>query len=151
TTTAASQVYRGRPPAAEDAPVVKRLRDAGADVFAKTTMSEFAYSTHGINPYFGTPTNPHSAAGEVRIPGGSSSGSAAAVAPGLGDAAIGTDTAGSSRIPAALCGVVGFKPRQRRIPRAGVVPLSDSLDCVGVLATSVEMVRRVFDAIADRD
>jgi aspartyl-tRNA(Asn)/glutamyl-tRNA(Gln) amidotransferase subunit A len=150
TTAAASLVFRDHPPAGADAPVVARLRKAGALIFAKTNMSEFAYSTHGINAHHGMPANPHDAQGP-RIPGGSSSGAGVAVARGLGDAAIGTDTAGSVRIPAALCGVVGLKPRQRRIPRDGVVPLSVSLDCVGVLARSVQMIARVFEVVADRD
>ncbi|HEX3849300.1 MAG TPA: amidase family protein [Steroidobacteraceae bacterium] len=150
TTAAASWVFRDHAPAREDAPVVQRLRAAGAVIFAKTNMSEFAYSTHGINAHYGMPANPHDSHGP-RIPGGSSSGAGVAVARGLGEAAIGTDTAGSVRIPAALCGVVGLKPRQRRIPRQGVVPLSESLDCVGVIARSVERVARVFEAIADED
>jgi aspartyl-tRNA(Asn)/glutamyl-tRNA(Gln) amidotransferase subunit A len=150
TTAAASRVFRDHAPAGADAPVVARLRAAGAMIFAKTNMSEFAYSTHGINAHHGMPANPHGAQGP-RIPGGSSSGAGVAVARGLGEAAIGTDTAGSVRIPAALCGVVGLKPRQRRIPRDGVVPLSDSLDCVGVLARSVQMISGVFAVVADRD
>lgn len=149
TTTAGSVVFRPRPPATEDAPVVKRLRSAGACVFAKTNMSEFAYSTLGVNAHYGTPRNPYPFEGEARIPGGSSSGAAVAVALGLGDAAIGTDTAGSARIPAALCGVVGFKPRQRRVSLDGIVPLSFSYDCVGVLARAVREVARVFHSIAD--
>jgi aspartyl-tRNA(Asn)/glutamyl-tRNA(Gln) amidotransferase subunit A len=149
TTTAASVAFRSRPPAKEDAPVVKRLRAAGALVFAKTNMSEFAYSTLGVNAHYGTPTNPHPFEGGPRIPGGSSSGAAVAVALGLGCAAIGTDTAGSARIPAALCGVVGFKPRQRRIPLDGVVPVSFSYDCIGILAQSVRKIARVFESIAD--
>lgn len=148
TTTAGAAAFRTEPAAAADAPVVARLRAAGAHVFAKTNMTEFAYSTHGVNRHFGTPSNPASPV-VPRITGGSSSGAAAAVARGLGDAAIGTDTAGSVRVPAALCGVVGLKPRQRRIPLGGVVPLSTTYDCVGVLATRIDMVARVFAAIAD--
>lgn len=147
-TTAGSAAFRHRDPAARDAPVIERLRAAGGHVFAKTNMSEFAYSTHGVNQHFGTPANP-ATDDEVRIPGGSSSGAGVAVARGLGEAAIGTDTAGSVRIPAALCGVVGLKPRQRRIPTDGVVPLSTSYDCVGVLAPSVAMTFRVFRALSD--
>ena len=149
TTTAGSTVFRLCPPATEDAPVVKRLRSAGALVFAKTNMSEFAYSTLGVNAHYGTPRNPYPFEGQARIPGGSSSGAAVAVALGLGNAAIGTDTAGSARIPAALCGVVGFKPRQRRVSLDGIVPLSFSYDCVGVLARTVHEVARVFRSIAD--
>lgn len=148
TTTAGSIAFRERSPATEDAPIVGSLRSAGACIFAKTNMSEFAYSTLGVNPHYGTPKNPYPFAGEPRIPGGSSSGAGVAVARGLGNVAIGTDTAGSARIPAALCGVVGFKPRQRRIPRDGIVPLSFSYDCVGILARTVREVVRVFDTVA---
>jgi len=148
-TTAGAVAFQENAPAEADAPVVRRLRDAGARIFAKTNMSEFAYSTHGINPHFGTPVNPWSAGDGPRIPGGSSSGAAVAVALGLGEAAIGTDTAGSARVPAALCGVVGFKPRQRRISNEGIVPLSTSYDCVGILARDVELVKRVFQVAAD--
>ncbi len=149
TTTAGSIAFRSRPPAIRDATVVKRLRSAGASIFAKTNMSEFAYSTLGVNAHYGTPGNPYPFAGEPRIPGGSSSGAAVAVALGLGQSALGTDTAGSSRIPAALCGVVGFKPRQRRISLDGIVPLSHSYDCVGILARSVRDVSSVFAVAAD--
>ena len=149
TTTAGSAAFESLPPAAEDAIVVKRLRSAGACVFAKTNMTEFAYSTHGLNRRFGTPRNPRSSADAPRVAGGSSSGAGVAVARKIGIASIGTDTAGSVRIPAALCGTVGFKPHQERIPRAGVVPLSSSYDCVGVLADCVRTAASVFHAIAD--
>jgi len=149
TTTAASMAFRSRPPAKEDAAIVKRLCSAGALVFAKTNMSEFAYSTLGVNAHYGTPRNPYPFEGGPRIAGGSSSGAAVAVALGLGNAAIGTDTAGSARIPAALCGAVGFKPRQRRIPLDGVVPVSFSYDCIGILARSVREIARVFESVAD--
>lgn len=134
-TRAGSKVLakRGRP-AAADAPVVKRLREAGAVIVAKTNMTEFAYSGVGANPHFGTPGNP---ADRRRIPGGSSSGAAVAAADGICRISIGTDTGGSTRIPAAVCGIVGFKPTARRIPTAGAFPLSFSLDSIGPLATSV--------------
>ena len=134
-TRAGSKVLakRGRP-AAADAPIVKRLREAGGVIVAKTNMTEFAYSGVGANPHFGTPGNP---ADRRRIPGGSSSGAAVAVADGICRISIGTDTGGSTRIPAAVCGIVGFKPTAKRIPTAGAFPLSFSLDSIGPLATSV--------------
>jgi aspartyl-tRNA(Asn)/glutamyl-tRNA(Gln) amidotransferase subunit A len=119
-------------PAERDAPVVQRLRAAGAVIVAKTNMSEFAFTGIGANPHFGTPGNP---ADRARAPGGSSSG--VAVADGMCEIGIGTDTGGSVRIPAALCGVVGFKPSRQRVPTTGVFPLSYSLDSVGPLARSV--------------
>jgi aspartyl-tRNA(Asn)/glutamyl-tRNA(Gln) amidotransferase subunit A len=121
-------------PAAADAPVVRRLRAAGAVIVAKTNMTEFAFSGVGLNPHYGTPGNP---ADRARVPGGSTSGGAVAVADGLCDIAIGTDTGGSTRIPAALCGIVGFKPSKRRIPTDGAFPLSYTLDSVGPMARTV--------------
>jgi aspartyl-tRNA(Asn)/glutamyl-tRNA(Gln) amidotransferase subunit A len=121
-------------PAAADAPVVGRLRAAGAVIVAKTNMTEFAFSGIGINPHYGTPGNP---ADRARVPGGSTSGGAVAAADGLCDIAIGTDTGGSTRIPAALCGIVGFKPSKFRVPTAGAFPLSYTLDSVGPMARTV--------------
>jgi len=121
-------------PATADAPVVRRLRAAGAVIIAKTNMSEFAYTGIGINPHFGTPGNP---ADRARVPGGSSCGAGVAAADGMCEIAIGSDTGGSVRIPASLCGVVGFKPSRQRIPTDGVFPLAHSLDSVGPLARSV--------------
>ena len=134
-TRAGSKVLakRGKP-ASSDAPVVKRLREAGAVIVAKTNMTEFAYSGVGANPHFGTPGNP---ADRRRIPGGSSSGAAVAAADGMCRISIGTDTGGSTRIPAAVCGIVGFKPTAKRIPTSGAFPLSFSLNSIGPLATSV--------------
>lgn len=117
-----------------DAPVVKRLRDAGALIVAKTNMSEFAFSGVGANPHFGTPGNPFDRA---RAPGGSTSGGAVAVADGMCEIAIGTDTGGSTRIPAALCGIVGWKPSKQRVPTDGAFPLSFTLDSIGPMARSV--------------
>ena len=134
TTTAGSTALADRPPAAADAPIVRRLRAAGAVIIGKTNMVEFAYSGLGLNPHFGTPANPYDRA---RVPGGSSSGAGVAVPYGFSAASIGTDTGGSVRIPAAFNKVVGFKPTQRRVPRDGAVPLSTSLDSVGPLAPSV--------------
>jgi aspartyl-tRNA(Asn)/glutamyl-tRNA(Gln) amidotransferase subunit A len=120
--------------ATADAPVVQRLRAAGAVIVAKTNMSEFAFSGVGANPHFGTPGNPFDRA---RVPGGSTSGGAVAVADGMCEIAIGTDTGGSTRIPAALCGLVGWKPSKQRVPTDGAFPLSFTLDSIGPLAKSV--------------
>ncbi|HYS49835.1 MAG TPA: amidase [Xanthobacteraceae bacterium] len=133
-TRAGSKVLAEAPPAAADAPVVRRLRAAGGVIVAKTNMSEFAFSGIGTNPHYGTPRNP---ADRARVPGGSSSGAAVAAADGLCEIAIGTDTGGSTRIPAALCGIVGFKPSQWRIPTDGAFPLSFTLDSIGPLARTV--------------
>jgi aspartyl-tRNA(Asn)/glutamyl-tRNA(Gln) amidotransferase subunit A len=121
-------------PAAADAPVVLRLRAAGAVIIAKTNMSEFAFSGIGANPHFGTPGNPRD---RTRVPGGSSAGAPVAIAGGMCDIAIGTDTGGSVRIPASLCGLVGFKPSRQRIPTAGAFPLSKTLDSIGPIGKSV--------------
>ncbi len=146
TTLAGSVVLEGHPPAVADAPVVARLRAAGAAIIGKTNMNEFAFSGVGINPHTGTPANP---ADPTRIPGGSSSGAAVSVAIGACVAAIGSDTGGSIRIPAALCGLVGFKPTQRRVPTAGTIPLSPTLDTLGPIARSVEDCLLVDALIAD--
>jgi len=122
-------------PAAADAAVVRRLRAGGAVIVAKTNMSEFAFSGVGANPHFGTPANP---ADRARVPGGSSAGAPVAVADGMCEIAIGTDTGGSVRIPAALCGLVGFKPSRQRVPTQGAFPLSFTLDSIGPIARSVE-------------
>jgi aspartyl-tRNA(Asn)/glutamyl-tRNA(Gln) amidotransferase subunit A len=123
--------------------VVARLRTAGAVIVGSTNMSEFAFSGVGANPHYGTPGNP---ADRSRVPGGSSSGAAVSVGDGMAVAALGTDTGGSVRIPAALCGLAGFKPTARRVPIDGVVPLSTSLDSIGPLANSVECCA-VVDAV----
>jgi aspartyl-tRNA(Asn)/glutamyl-tRNA(Gln) amidotransferase subunit A len=121
-------------PAQSDAPVVQRLRAAGAVIVAKTNMTELAYSGVGANPHFGTPGNP---ADRARIPGGSTSGGAVAAADGMCEIAIGSDSGGSTRIPAALCGIVGFKPSRQRVPTDGVFPLSFSVDSIGPMAPTV--------------
>lgn len=146
TTMAGSVVLEGHAPATADAPVVARLRAAGAAIIGKTNMNEFAFSGVGINPHYGTPANP---ADPARVPGGSSSGAAVSVAIGACVAAIGSDTGGSVRIPAALCGLVGFKPTQRRVPIAGTIPLSPTLDSLGPIARSVEDCLLVDALIAD--
>jgi aspartyl-tRNA(Asn)/glutamyl-tRNA(Gln) amidotransferase subunit A len=120
--------------ATADAPAVARLRVAGAVIVAKTNMTEFAFSGVGLNPHFGTPGNPTD---RSRIPGGSTSGGAVAVADGMCEIAIGSDTGGSTRIPAALCGIVGWKPSKQRVPTEGAFPLSTTLDSIGPMARTV--------------
>lgn len=137
TTTAGSRVYADAPPAEKDAPVVARCKGAGLVSIGKTNLSEFAYSGLGLNPHYGTPVNPHSGS-DPKVPGGSSSGSAAAVAAGLVPIATGTDTAGSVRVPASFCGLYGFKASQHHYDRSGVFPLSRSLDSVGIFANDVD-------------
>src|SRR5581483_10323408 len=119
-----------------DAGAVARLRAAGAILIGRTNMVEFAFGGVGLNPHYGTPRNPWDRAA-ARVPGGSSSGAAVAQAEGMCVMALGTDTRGSIRAPAALCGVVGWKPTARRVPRDGAFPLSYTLDSVGPLANSV--------------
>lgn len=134
-TRAGSRVLASRgKPATADAAIVTKLREAGAVIVAKTNMTEFAYSGLGANPHFGTPSNP---ADRTRVPGGSSSGAAVSVGDGMCEIAIGSDTGGSTRIPAAFCGLVGFKPTVKRVPRAGAFPLSFTLDSIGPIARSV--------------
>jgi len=135
TTLSGSRALDDAQPALQDAPVVARLRAAGAVIVGSTNMSEFAFSGVGFNPHYGTPGNP---ADRTRVPGGSSAGAAVSVADRMAVAALGTDTGGSVRIPAAVCGIIGFKPTARRVPIDGVVPLSTSLDSIGPLANSVE-------------
>jgi aspartyl-tRNA(Asn)/glutamyl-tRNA(Gln) amidotransferase subunit A len=135
-TRAASRVLDAEPAATRDADVVVLLRRAGFIIVGKTNMTEFAYSGLGINAHFGTPLSPYDRAAR-RIPGGSTSGGAVSVADGMTIATIGTDTGGSCRIPAAFCGIVGFKPTAERISTRGAVPLSQSLDSVGPLARTV--------------
>ena len=135
-TTAGSVVLRGAAHATRNAPVIDRLIAAGAVIVGRTNMSEFAFSGLGLNPHHGTPANPWDRAAR-RIPGGSSSGAAVSVTDGMAAVAIGSDTGGSVRIPAALCGLTGFKPTQRRVSIGGTVPLSTSLDSIGPLGASV--------------
>ncbi len=137
TTLAGSRVLQGAPAARADAPAVARLRAAGAAIIGKANMTEFAFSGVGINPHYGTPANPADTA-IARIPGGSSSGSAVSVAAGICVAGVGSDTGGSIRIPAALCGLVGFKSTARRVPTAGALPLSTTLDTLCAMTRSVE-------------
>lgn len=133
-TTGGAKVYESAPPATSDAPVIRRLRAAGAVIVGKTNMTEFAFSGIGMNPHYGTPGNP---ADRSRVPGGSSSGAAVALADGMCEISIGSDTGGSVRVPAAFCGVIGFKPTQNRISRKGAMALSLTLDSVGPLTKCV--------------
>jgi aspartyl-tRNA(Asn)/glutamyl-tRNA(Gln) amidotransferase subunit A len=144
-TTAGSTVLQGTAPAVRDAAAVARLKAAGFVVIGRTNMTEFAFSGLGVNPHYGTPLNPWERANK-RIPGGSSSGAAVSVTDSMAFAALGTDTGGSCRIPAALCGVVGFKPTASRIPLAGCYPLCRTLDSAGPLANSVACCA-VLDAV----
>jgi len=146
-TASGSQVLRSYPPAKEDAEVVSRLRGAGAILMGRTNMTEFAYSGLGLNPHFGTPLNPFER-DKKRIPGGSTSGGAIGVADGMTSAALGSDTGGSCRIPAALCGLVGYKSTSSRYSMEGVLPLSKTLDSIGVIATSVDCCRRIDAVLA---
>ena len=144
-TPAGSVVLADATPAGADATVVARLRQAGAILMGRTNMTEFAFSALGINPHYGTPRNPFDRA-SARIPGGSTSGGAISVTDGMAVAAIGSDTGGSIRMPAALCGLTGFKPTARRVSMAGVLPLSSSLDSVGPIAPTVECCA-ILDAV----
>src|SRR6059058_394535 len=135
-TRAGSRALEDSAPADADAPVVARLRRAGFIVIGRTNMTEFAYSGIGINPHYGTPKGAWQR-GVGHVPGGSSSGAAVSVVDRMAHGALGTDTGGSCRIPAAYNGIVGFKPTQRRVPLDGGVPLSFTLDSFGPLARSV--------------
>lgn len=132
--TNGSVTRRNAPVAAEDAPVVRNLAAAGAVCVGKTNQSEFAFSGLGLNPHFGNPVNPLA---PDRVPGGSSSGSAVAVAAGIVDLAVGTDTSGSVRVPAAFCGLVGYKASIDRYDRTGMAPLAPSFDTIGVFTHTV--------------
>ena len=143
-TIAGSKVLAKNKPARRDAVAIARLRSAGAVIMGHTNMTEFAYSGLGLNPHYGTPANPYD---QSRIPGGSSSGAAVSVATAMSAVGLGTDTGGSCRIPAAFCGLVGFKPTARRVPLDGVFPLSKSFDSVGSIGRHVaccEVVDRVL-------
>jgi aspartyl-tRNA(Asn)/glutamyl-tRNA(Gln) amidotransferase subunit A len=146
TTTAGSEICRGRPVEDHDAPVVARLRAAGAVIVGRTHMSEFAFHGIGSNPHCPRCANPHDPG---RAPGGSSSGAAVSVVRGQAAMGLGTDTGGSTRVPAAFCGVVGYKPTQRRITRDGAFPLSETLDSIGPLANSAHCCALTDQIIAD--
>ncbi|MGH6717155.1 MAG: amidase [Bradyrhizobium sp.] len=147
-TRAGSRALEDSAPAEADAPVVARLRRAGFIVIGRTNMTEFAFSGIGINPHYGTPKGAWKRS-EGHIPGGSSSGAAVSVFDGMAHGALGTDTGGSCRIPAAYNGIVGFKPTQRRIPLDGGVPLSFSLDSYGPLARTVKCCAILDAVLAD--
>ena len=144
-TRAGSKILADAAPARVDAPVVARLRAAGAVIVGRTNMVEFAFGPLGFNPHYGTPRNPWDRA-TGRVPGGSSSGAAVAQADGMCVMALGSDTRGSVRVPAALCGLAGFKPTARRIPREGAFPLSFTLDSIGPLANSIACCA-LYDAV----
>jgi aspartyl-tRNA(Asn)/glutamyl-tRNA(Gln) amidotransferase subunit A len=135
-TRAGSKALADTAPARTDAAAVRRLREAGAIIIGRTNMVEFAFSGLGLNPHYGTPKNPWDRA-VGRIPGGSSSGAAVSVADGMAAMGLGTDTGGSVRIPAALCGLTGFKPTAGRICKDGTYPLSTTLDSIGPIGRSV--------------
>jgi aspartyl-tRNA(Asn)/glutamyl-tRNA(Gln) amidotransferase subunit A len=145
---AGSRALEDSAPAEQDAPVVARLRRAGFIVIGRTNMTEFAFSGIGINPHYGTPKGAWNRS-EGHIPGGSSSGAAVSVVDGMAHGALGTDTGGSCRIPAAYNGIVGYKPTQQRIPLDGGVPLSFSLDSYGPLARTVECCATLDAVLAD--
>ncbi|GGE28323.1 amidase [Agaricicola taiwanensis] len=147
TTKAGSRALADAPPARADAPVIARLRAAGFVVVGRTNMTEFAFSGLGLNPHYGTPLSPASRH-EGRIAGGSSSGAAVSLAEAMAHGAIGTDTGGSCRIPAAFCGLVGYKPTVGTVSGDGIIPLSRTLDSAGPIGRSVECTRILFDIMA---
>lgn len=143
-TQGGSRALRDQALAKAHADVVARLIEAGCHIVGKANMHELAYGVTGVNHWTGTPPNPHF---PDLVPGGSSSGSAAAVAAGLVDFAVGSDTGGSIRTPAACCGVVGFKPSFGRVSRLGAYPVATTLDCVGPLAGDVAMIEQAMEII----
>jgi aspartyl-tRNA(Asn)/glutamyl-tRNA(Gln) amidotransferase subunit A len=146
--TTAGGVILPNEPARHDAPVVQSIRKEGCVIVGKTNLHEFAYGVTSVNPHYGAVRNPHDPS---RVAGGSSGGSAVAVAAGMCDWAIGSDTGGSIRVPASLCGVVGFKPALGTIDTSGVIPLSWSLDTLGPMARDVDAVARAFRMMAGED
>ena len=151
--TGGSAALADAPPAAADGPAVARLRRAGAALVGHTNLSEFAFSGVGINPHHGTPANAAALAldpGAPRVPGGSTSGGATSVAAGAAWAALGSDTGGSIRIPAALQGLVGFKNTQALTPLAGCIPLSTTLDTACAITRSVRDAVLLHEVLADR-
>ena len=148
-TSAGSVALADAPPASQDCAAVARLRAAGAAIIGRTNMTEFAFSGVGVNPHFGTPVNPADAQVE-RVPGGSSSGAAVSVATGAAFVGLGSDSGGSTRIPAALCGIVGFKNTARLVPTEGAVPLSTTLDTACAMTRSVRDAVLVHEILAGR-
>src|SRR5450830_863685 len=147
-TSAGSKALAQAPAASADAPAVARLRHAGAILLGRTNMSEFAFSGLGLNPHYGTPLNPFD---RSRIAGGSTSGGAVTVALQMAAGALGTDTGGSIRIPAAFCGLTGFKPTASTVPLTGALPLSRSLDSAGPIAHSVDCCAILHAALSGQD
>ncbi len=154
TTTAGSKALTDGPPAIADAAAIAQLKRAGLVVVGRTNMTEFAFSGLGLNPHYGTPSNPWDRA-TGRIPGGSSSGAGISVSDGMAAVGIGSDTGGSCRIPAALCGLVGYKPTAASVSLEGTVPLSTTLDSIGSVAPSVDCCRIIHEimsgSVADPD
>jgi len=146
-TTAGAKLHTNRIPE-EEAAAVTRLKQAGATIIGKTNLHEFAYGVTTVNPHFGTARNPWD---HDRIAGGSSGGSAVAVALSMGFGSLGTDTGGSIRIPASLCGIVGLKPTFGRVSLDGVIPLSPSLDHAGPMTKTVEDTALLLKIISDFD
>src|SRR5467141_5353862 len=143
--TTAGAIILPDTPAGEDAPVVKQIRTHGCVVVGKANLHEFAFGVTSVNPHYGAVRNPHDPS---RVAGGSSGGSAVAVAAGMCDWAVGSDTGGSIRVPASLCGVVGFKPELGSIDTTGVIPLSRSLDTLGPLASDVMGAARAYSMMS---
>jgi aspartyl-tRNA(Asn)/glutamyl-tRNA(Gln) amidotransferase subunit A len=143
--TTAGGVILPKEPAAQDAPVIKRLRAEGCVIVGKANLHEFAYGVTSVNPHYGAVRNPHDV---ERVAGGSSGGSAVAVAAGMCDWAVGSDTGGSIRVPASFCGVVGFKPAIGSVDTSGVIPLSRSLDTLGPLAADVAGAARAYSMMS---
>src|ERR1700730_7044335 len=146
--TTARSVILPREPAKPAEPMVRRLRSQGCVIVGKANLHEFAYGVTSINPHYGTVRNPHDV---ERVAGGSSGGSAVAVAAGMCDWAVGSDTGGSIRIPASFCGVVGFKPALGSIDTAGVIPVSRSLDTLGPLAANVADAARAYTMMSGEE
>ena len=148
TVTTAGGIILPNTPASQDAPVVERLRKFGCVMVGKANLHEFAYGVTSVNPHYGAVLNPHDT---TRVAGGSSGGSAAAVAAKMCDWSIGSDTGGSIRIPSSLCGVAGFKPRYGSIDIRRVIPLSPSLDTLGPIAPDIATAARAFTMMSGED
>lgn len=146
--TTAGGIILPNVPAEDDAPVIKRLRGYGCVMVGKANLHEFAYGVTSINPHYGAVLNPHDT---TRVAGGSSGGSAAAVAAGMCDWAVGSDTGGSIRIPSSLCGVAGFKPRYGSVEMGGVIPLSTSLDTLGPIAPTIAACARAYSMMSGEE
>jgi Asp-tRNA(Asn)/Glu-tRNA(Gln) amidotransferase A subunit family amidase len=146
--TTAGGIILPNVPATDDAPVIKRLRTHGCVMVGKANLHEFAYGVTSVNPHYGTVLNPHDTS---RVAGGSSGGSAAAVAAGMCDWSVGSDTGGSIRVPSSLCGVPGFKPRFGSIEMGGVIPLARSLDTLGPIGPDIATVARAYTMMSGEE